>query len=80
MIEKAKKHKKGKIDHGVYFKERGTIRDMIKAGEIQEAKKYLQENIPELYNTRILIRGLLDALEFLRLIEIGDLMMALDFS
>lgn len=53
---------------------------MIQAGRIQEASLYLKENLPELYNTRVVIRGLLDALEFIQLIDEKDTLAAISFA
>lgn len=43
LVEKAQKQKKGRVDESVHLKERGTLRHMIQAGEIDKAKAFLQE-------------------------------------
>lgn len=82
LIEKATaKQKKGKIDHTLFLKERGSLRHMINAGEIVKARELLQQGeLLDVYNASAQVRGMLDALEFLSLIDSGDLPAAIEFS
>ncbi len=34
LIEKVQKEKKGKVDHAVHLKQRGLLRHMLQAGEV----------------------------------------------
>lgn len=81
LIEKAcAKHKRGKVNHGLYLKERGTMRHMIQAGEIDKAQELLKQQLQEAYNGNIQVRGLIDALKFLNLIDQGELEQAITFA
>ena len=80
LIQKTQKQKRGKVDHTMYLKERGTIRDMILQGEIEEARQYLIGEMPEFYNHSTQTRAVIDALKFLSLVEGSELENAIEFS
>lgn len=64
----------------MYLKERGTLRHMISAGEITQARQFLKESLPELYLKTIAVRALIDALEFIAYIADKELEKAVTFS
>lgn len=76
----SKQQRKGKIDHSIHLKERGMLRHLIQAGEISKAKELMQNELAEIYHSSLQIRGMLDALEFINLLDSGDLAGAIKFS
>ena len=78
VIEKSEKLLKG--DSAIYLKDRGILRHMIQSGEISEARNLLQMKYKQLYDSVTTIQAYLDVLEFILLIQEGDLQGAIDFS
>lgn len=57
-----KNEKDFKPDSSVFLKERGILKYKIQSGRIEDARQYLKENFPKLFEQSTKIRSLLDAL------------------
>lgn len=51
-----------KPDSSVFLKERGILKYKIQSGRIEDARDYLIEKFPKLYDQSIKVRSLLDVL------------------
>lgn len=65
----AKSTKAAPPNSAIYLKERGLVRYLIQNGEIEEARSQLSQILPQEYSENIVIKSLLDALQFLIFIE-----------
>ena len=53
----------------MFLKERGILKYKLQSGRIEDARQYLKENFPKLFEQSTKIRSLLDALQFIKYIQ-----------